>query len=174
MDTQIKSYVFNKTLKSIAFTEYTSIRRDSIRMIANVTAGIIIYNYADPLKGGTVLGNVLTLEYDTAAMNDLDDLQIVYNTDDLHASQAKQDEIIDAITNKDLMITISNLIRAIQYPAYLDRGANQIRAQITGAPSTVAVSSIANQVLIDSYQGKLQVVGINLTAWSTTVRTLIT
>lgn len=94
MDTQIKNYSFNKTNKTIVFNDYTIIREDSLRLITNTTDGIVIYNFADPLKGGTVLGNVLTLEYDTSSMANTDNLQIIYNTDELHASQEKQDEAL--------------------------------------------------------------------------------
>ena len=51
-------------------------------MITNVTDGIIIYNFADPTKGGSVSFDsandqtTITLEHDTTSMSDSDELQI--------------------------------------------------------------------------------------------------
>jgi len=79
MKTQILNYSFNKLTKQITFTDINPIRLDSILLITDVTANIIIYNFADPLKGGTVATNVLTLTYDTSALNNTDKLQIFYD-----------------------------------------------------------------------------------------------
>lgn len=76
MKIQIKNYTFNKTAKTVTFTDYTSIDLDGILLITNVTSNKIIYNFAK--IGGTVLNNVLTLDYDTSLMSDNDDLQIFY------------------------------------------------------------------------------------------------
>lgn len=72
----ITNYTFDKTAKTITFSDYTSILLDQILVITNVTDGIIIYNFCEPTLGGTVAGNVLTLDYDTSAMDNADDLQI--------------------------------------------------------------------------------------------------
>ena len=79
MKTKILNYTFSKTAKTITFTDYTTIRLDSVLIITNVMSNIIIYNFADPTKGGTVLNNVLTLDYDTSLMNDSDKLLIYYD-----------------------------------------------------------------------------------------------
>jgi hypothetical protein len=82
----VQKYTFDKVAKTVTFTDYTTIRLDSILLITNVTDNIIIYNFADnPSKGGTVTGNVLTLLYDTSSMANSDKLQIFY--DDANASQ---------------------------------------------------------------------------------------
>lgn len=78
MKTQIKNYTFNSSTKQISFTDYTTIRLDSILLITNVTDNIIIYNFANQSLGGTVLGNVLTLTYNTISMDSGDSLQIFY------------------------------------------------------------------------------------------------
>lgn len=51
---------------------------ESILLITNVIDNIIIYNFADPTLGGTLLGNILTLTYSTVAMSNTDKLQIWY------------------------------------------------------------------------------------------------
>jgi hypothetical protein len=76
---KIDNYTFDASAKTIAFTDYTNIRLDGILLVTNVTDNIIIYNFADVTKGGTVLTNVLTLAYNTATMDDTDKLLIYYD-----------------------------------------------------------------------------------------------
>jgi len=74
----IKNVVFDASAKTITFSDYASISLERVLLITNITDGIIIYQFNDPLKGGSVLANVLTLDYDTTGMSDTDDLQIFY------------------------------------------------------------------------------------------------
>ncbi len=86
MKTLISNYSFNKTAKTITFTDYVSITLENVLLVTNVTDGITIYLFNEPTLGGTVATNVLTLEYDTSAMDNADDLQIWY--DDPNATQS--------------------------------------------------------------------------------------
>jgi hypothetical protein len=97
MKTRIINYVFNKTAKTVTFSDYTSIALESVLLITNATDNLIIYNFADPLKGGTVVGNILTLAYDTSSMANTDKLQIFYDDLDKTATAAKQDAIISQL-----------------------------------------------------------------------------
>ncbi len=72
----ITNYTFDASARQIVFTDYASIGLSNILLIANVTDNIIIYNFAD--SGGTVAGNVLTLNYNTGSMDDTDKLLIFY------------------------------------------------------------------------------------------------
>lgn len=74
----IKNYTFDKTAKTITFTDFNTIRLAHILMITNVTSNVIIYQFNNPAKGGSVATNVLTLDYDTSAMDNADKLQIIY------------------------------------------------------------------------------------------------
>jgi len=78
MKTKIENYSFNKTAKTVTFTDFPVINLNSVLLITNVTRNIILYNFADPTKGGSVVNNVLTLLWDTTEMEDLDNLQIFY------------------------------------------------------------------------------------------------
>jgi len=187
MKTKIDNYSFNKTAKTVTFTDYTNIRLDSILLITNATDGIIIFNFADPLKGGTVTGNVLTLTFDTSSMDNGDKLLIYYDdTSDDVALLSGQTDIIEEISNKDIMIALKSLIFQIANPGYVDKSANQLRVQSTGT-STITIASnqdirnitgslaaVTNQVSMDGYQGRLMVLGINNTAWAMVVRNKIT
>jgi hypothetical protein len=171
MKTKIENYSFSKSSKTITFTNYTSIRLDALLLITNVTDNIILYNFADPNKGVTVIGNVLTLIADTSAMDDADKLLIYY--DDVEAIQGS--------SISDLIYAIKNLIIAIANPSYVDKSANQMRAQVTGSVAvsgslTTAgtVSTVTTLSNIDGYQGKQVIIAENINAWSNTVRNKIT
>jgi hypothetical protein len=79
MKTKINNYTFDASAQTVTFTDYATIRLDGILLVINTTDNIIIYNFADPTKGGTVLTNVLTLVYDTTEMSDADKLLIYYD-----------------------------------------------------------------------------------------------
>lgn len=104
MKTLITNYSFNASAKTITFNGYTNISLDSILLITNVTDNIIIYNFADPTRGGTVTNNILTLIYDTstAGMSNTDRLQIYYDDPAIQpanaSNQSKLEDAIDAIT----------------------------------------------------------------------------
>lgn len=71
-----ESYSFNAATKQITFNTTDVIGLQHLLIITNVTDNIIIYNFADPAKGGTINNNVLTLDYDTTSMSSSDKLQI--------------------------------------------------------------------------------------------------
>jgi hypothetical protein len=175
MKTKTENYVFDKTAKTITFTDYTAIRLDAILLITNVTDNIIIYNFADPLKGGTVLTNVLTIIFDTSAMDNGDKLLIYYDDSEIEvATVSKQDEIIDEISNKDIMIALKTLILAVANPSYVDKSANQIRAVVTGTVTSSTTVAVSDITLKGTYQPRVEVLSNNLSAWANVVRNKIT
>lgn len=164
---KIDNYTFNKAAKTVTFTDYTTIRLDGVLLITNATDSTIIFNFADPTKGGTVLTNVLTLAYDTSSMNNADKLLIYY--DDSEISLATSDDI----TNKDVMIALKEVLKAIAYPPYMDRAANQIRAQVTGTVTSSTTVAVSDITLKGTYQPRVEVLSNNLSAWANVVRSKI-
>lgn len=75
----IPAYTFSASAKTITFIELDSISLERILLITNTTRNIILYNFADSTKGGTVATNVLTLAASTSGMADTDKLNIVYD-----------------------------------------------------------------------------------------------
>ena len=69
------NYTFDASAKTITCTDFLAIEK--IAIITNITAGEIIYQFNNALKGGSLAGTVLTLDFDTTAMSDVDDLQII-------------------------------------------------------------------------------------------------
>jgi len=71
-----EDYTFNAATKQITFNTPSSVSLEQLLLITNVTDNVIIYNFADPLFGGTISNNVLTLTYNTVSMSNSDGLQI--------------------------------------------------------------------------------------------------
>jgi len=76
---RIVNYTFDASEQKVTFTDYAAISLEGVISIENVTDNILIYNFADPVKGGTAATNVLTLTYDTTSMDDADKLMIYYD-----------------------------------------------------------------------------------------------
>jgi hypothetical protein len=76
MKVRVINYKFDKVLGKITFTDYPA-SLDSMLLVTNVTSNTIIYNFADNSLGGVVLGNVLTLNYNTTIMNNADNTNIL-------------------------------------------------------------------------------------------------
>lgn len=90
----ITAYTFDASAQTVTLTGLTSTLLEQVLLITNVTDNIIIYNFADATKGGSIASGVITLAYDTTSMADTDDLQIFI--DDLVAEQT------DALTDTQL------------------------------------------------------------------------
>ena len=63
--------------RTITHADFSDVTLAGIQLITNVTSQIIIYNFADTAKGGTLSVDTLTLEHDTTAMADGDSLMIL-------------------------------------------------------------------------------------------------
>ena len=91
-----EDYTFNASTKQITFNTNEVLTLERLLIITNVTGNLIIYNFADPNLGGTISNNVLTLNYNTALMNDTDRLQIFlensYTPSSEETLQAVQDQ----------------------------------------------------------------------------------
>lgn len=71
----INHYTFDAAAQTILCEDFNNLNK--IALITNLTDNVIIYNFADPAKGGTLSGDILTLTYDTTSMSDTDVLQII-------------------------------------------------------------------------------------------------
>ena len=153
MKQQILNYTFNKTAKTVTFTDYTTIRLDSLLLITNVTDNIIIYNFANPSLGGTVATNVLTLTYDTSAMADADKLQIFYDDEDVQPSNSTQQ-----VTLNSLVETLQELNTRLTVLASMSNaGAPALRtipiASVSTAVTGTVTATVANATVLSIGSG---------------------
>ena len=93
MKTKIDKYTFDASAKTVEFVGYDNIDLNRVLLITNVTDGIILFNFADSAKVGSVTNNVLTLDHDTTSMSDSDDLLIFYQEDDYEVTDGGQKKI---------------------------------------------------------------------------------
>jgi len=75
-------YTFSASAKTVTLSSTLgSVELSSIYAIVNLVDNILIYNIANPLTGGTISSNVLTLTYLTTSMDDADELSIIFEKD---------------------------------------------------------------------------------------------
>jgi hypothetical protein len=120
MKIKIDEYLFDASAKTVRFLDYNYIDLERILLITNVTDNIIIYNFADTAKGGTVSENVLTLDHDTTSMDDDDDLLIFYQEVDDVVSGSNQSEYLKNIENSLSQILIELKKMNIQFEIFTD------------------------------------------------------
>lgn len=77
MKKRLTGATFDASAQTITHADFSDITLAGIQLIVNVTDQIIIYNFADTAKGGTLATDTLTLEYDTTSMDDADELMIL-------------------------------------------------------------------------------------------------
>ena len=158
MNIKIDNYKFDKTARTVTFCEYESIRLDKIAIITNVTDNIMIYNFVSPTLSGSVSGNVLTLSYDTSTMDDSDKLQIIY--DDKDSTLLSQ-----------LVHSVKLLFQIMANPPWVDKTANQLRAQVTGSISTVTTVTTTSSVTnFGTYPAQQGIIDQNRASWAVLVR----
>lgn len=150
MKVKVNNYTFNKTTKTVTFTDYTTIRLDGILLITNVTDNIIIYNFASPTLGGTVSGNSVTLTYDTSEMDNTDKLQIFYDDETISpATEANQDTLYELVqTLQELSQRLAPLASAMNAgaPALRTIPIASVSTAVTGSVTATVASTVVSSL----------------------------
>lgn len=157
----ILNYSFNAAAKTVTFVDYAAILREGILLIANVADNAIIYNFADPLKGGTVNNNVLLLAYDTAAMDNGDDLLIFY--DDAADYPLTDEELRAAdveVGLKDVFLALKHIANILARPIYLNAALNALLVSNPTAANFLVTASIASSQTLATLTNITQVGGL--------------
>jgi len=87
------AYTFDASAQTVTISGTKTFAIEEILSIINVTDQVVIYSPSDEDKGGTIASNVLTLEHDTTAMADTDDLQIFVQYDNSQDYDLGQDKV---------------------------------------------------------------------------------
>ena len=84
----VGAYTFDAVAKTVTITGLDRLVLEDVLLITNVTDNLIIYQFNEATKGGSIAANVITLTYDTTSMSNTDRLQIWvdYNQGDLWQS----------------------------------------------------------------------------------------
>ena len=136
MKTLVQYYGFTPASRQVTITKLSSVSLEQLLLITNVTTNTIIYNFADPAYGATVLGNVITLDYDTTSMNASDKLQIFIDYVDAGASAL----------NDILMYGLNEITRQLQSMRN-DGGMADSAGRVRVAIETGSVGFAANQTV---------------------------
>ena len=169
MKTLTTNYGFTASpIGKVQLLSYPNITLDQILLVTNVTSNVIIYNFADPAKGGYLTGNILTLSASTVSMSNSDRLQIF--VDDLTApvyaryqdstvySPVTSISAIPALTGTNAFLTIDaqtggamalqgDLDKDIDSVTTFDIGYGSVSNFLTGATLGTAVTGVGTQVL---------------------------
>lgn len=137
MKIKIDNYTFNKTAKTITFTDYVTIQLDCILGVINTTRGVILFTPVDVTKGGTVSTNVLTLTYDTSAMNNADELVIYYY--DSNASLKVQ--VVNQIDLTTVQTTLANILTKV---TAIDVNTDTIESKLTDVLNEIDANGTVN------------------------------
>lgn len=104
----IQDYVFDASAKTITFPDSLSLRLEGFQLITHLASGVVVYQFNSAAKGGSLSGQVLTLDYDTTALNDADSLQIIYN-------QPQAEDVVQAMQNlTDTMVLFMSMLANMQ------------------------------------------------------------
>jgi len=86
----IGSYSFNPEARTITIGGLLStLKKEQLLIVTNVTNNIMLYNFADPTYGATITNNIITLSYNTSGMTSTDNLQIFVEVNDNGNDQAQ-------------------------------------------------------------------------------------
>jgi hypothetical protein len=141
----VENYTFNSSTRQVTLTDYTSVNLESFLLITNVTDNVIIYNFADPAKGGTVSTNVLTLDYDTTAMSNGDTLQIFIDDGEKSASETTLEAL------KDVSDYLKILVNQTKTLATQDTAQRQ-RITVDSSVSINTLTEIRDQFNVNTFR----------------------
>lgn len=141
MKVLFQDYTFNAATKQITFNTTDVVLLNQVLIITNVTDNVIIYNFADPTKGGSISNNVLTLTFDTTSMSNTDSLQIFL---DLYGAPSTEATAID--TNESVIL-LRRLVQLLAPIAVQDASQRQ---RVVVENTTLLVSNVNN---IAQYNG---------------------
>lgn len=85
------SYTFDASAQTVTISGFGTLSLGQIQQIVNLTDNEIIYSPSLSGSGGSISSNVLSLDYDTTAMSDSDELQIYlqYNNSEDYSTNSQ-------------------------------------------------------------------------------------
>jgi hypothetical protein len=125
-----EDYSFNAAAQQITFNTDAIISLEHLLVITNVTNNVIIYNFADPSRSGTISNNVLTLTFNTTGMSNTDNLQIFLDNTLSPASE----ESVQYLKKMVQLLT----------PLSVQDSAQRQRITIDAAPASLSVGTVTN------------------------------
>lgn len=170
MKQRITDYVFNAGSRTVTFTGFAQIDLAGVLLIVNTVTNDILYNFADASKGGTAVGNVLTLDFNTSSMGNSDSLLIYYDSGAAlpvnAATATAQAELSTKLSSLDALFRqVATLVNRLSFLSTIVDTVGSVRATILSGTitsvSTVStvntVTGVTNQQQTGGYYTNLQV-----------------
>jgi hypothetical protein len=174
----IGSYVFDSSAKTVTINGLQgAFTLEQIKLITNVTDGVIIFNFAE--STGTLLANVLTLTYNTASMDDSDRLAIVMDVDQAEfAAVMNPSNVIDAelcALSENSLLLLRQILAQLNLPLWYVAASNALNTVIaSGTVTTVStVTSVTNQAQIGGITADPVIPSLLNDVWANSVRSLL-
>ena len=163
-----KDYTFDPALKQISITLTNQVTLANVLLITNVTTNVVIYNFANPILGGSMQNNVLTLDYDTTLMLPSDELQIFLDIDGSPASE-------DTVSALKEQVALMKRLLMILSPVATQDSSNRQRVVVDSATVSQATAAnlnanIGNVSLYAGVDGRFQFLDTARIAYSTSIR----
>lgn len=152
MKVLFQDYTFNAAAQQITFNTSDIVNLEQILLITNVTDNVIVYNFANPLLGGDVTNNVLTLNYNTTSMSDTDSLQIFLDLQGAPSSEEQQ------VIEIEQLKSLKRMVKLLESNAVVDSNQRQ-RIALDASTATLSanvgtvttVNQIAGVTILEAY-----------------------
>lgn len=172
MKVLFQDYTFDTANNQIIFNTTDTITLEQVLVITNVTENVIIYNFADPNKGGSINNNELSLVYDVSGMSHFSNLQIF-----LEIPMNPSTEETAVLLNESVVL----LRRLIQLLIPIATQDSQQRQRVTVESMTGAtlatvssVSSVANIIAFGGVDPRYQFIDQARNAYANGIRQNLT
>lgn len=177
-----QTYTFNALSKTITFNSNDIIDLTNVLIITNVTTNTIIYNFANPLMGGTILNNVLTLTYNTTTMSNTDKLQIYLDLFGTNATENTAQLLLTLSENIDSSVELLKRIAKIVEPISVQDAQQRQKVVVEGISSgtittvgtVTTVSTVTNTQSMGGVDYRYQIIDQARSTYSNSIRNNIT
>ena len=158
-------YTFTPSTNTVTITGMPPLTLEQILLITDVTAGIIIFNFASAANNGSIANNVITLDYNCTALSATDRLQIYIDIPDTAPTDSAM--MNDAYTH----VLLKSIAQSVASLATQDAAQRQ-RVSIDAAPASITVGTLptlANVTTLGTLTTVTNAVPVgNVATWGTT------
>ncbi len=149
-------YTFSPSTNQITFNTTDTVTLINVLIITNVTTNTIIYNFTNPVLGGSITNNVLTLNYNTSGMSSSDKLQIFLDLGEKHGTETTLESINQQtqLLKKLIKILESNTVvdSAQRQRITIDAGTLPAVTTVTTVTTVSTVTSLSQIALMNPFE----------------------
>ena len=178
-------YTFNANTGTVTFGDsLTGLELQNVELITNVTTNTVIYQFNKSGFGGSLTGLILTLDYDTSAMSDSDDLQIFIEGDFIRSDVSDSvillrriAQLLSPIATQDSSQRQRVAVETMPTVTVAQATAASLNATVTGTVTVAQATAAnlnANVGLVAGIDPRFQFVDAARVAYATGIRANLT